>query len=54
MVVAGFLLWWWLWFLFNGGGYFFFLMVLARFFIRCGGWVCVNDGSWDFTLFVLF
>ena len=38
--------------------FFFFLMVLARFLIRCGGWVCVNDGSWvfvlDFTLFVLF
>ena len=35
-----------------------FLVMLARFFICFGGWVCVNDGSWvfvlNFTLFVLF
>ena len=40
------------------GGCDFCLMVVARFFIRCGGWVCVYDGGWvfvlDFTLFVLF
>ena len=36
----------------------FCLIVLARFFIRYGGWVCVYDGVWvfilDFTLFVCF
>ena len=36
----------------------FFLIVLARFFIHYGGWVCVYEGVWifvlDFTLFVLF
>ena len=25
--------------------FFFFLIVLAGFFIRCGGWICVYDGS---------
>ena len=41
-----------------GGGYgfclmvgacffFFFLIVLAGFFIHCGGWVCVYDGGWE-------
>ena len=38
--------------------FFFFKIVLARFFIHCGGWVCVNDGGWvfvlNFILFVLF
>ena len=37
---------------------FFLKIVLARFFIHYGGWVCVYDGGWvfvlDFNLFVLF
>ena len=30
--------------------FFFFLIVLARFFIRYGGWVCVYDSVWVFIL----